>query len=83
MISFISSLKFLISHYQGQKFSYEFSYVVDAVAVNPHGIKTLLVYGLSTFFIKGNPVFSNDANVYLRSILFVLFYAIEFLIILC
>ena len=31
--------------------------VVDAAAVNPNGIKTLLVKGLSTFPIKSNPVF--------------------------
>ena len=31
--------------------------VADA-AVNPNGIKTLLANGISTFFIKGNPVFS-------------------------
>ena len=31
----------------------------DAAAVNPKGIKTLLANGLITFFIKGNPVFSN------------------------
>ena len=28
-------------------------------AVNPKGIKTLLVNGLVTFFINGNPLFSN------------------------
>ena len=28
-------------------------------AVNPKGIKTLLAYGLITFFISGSPVFSN------------------------
>ena len=33
--------------------------VADAGAVNPNGIKTLLANGLSTFPIKGNPVFSN------------------------
>ena len=33
--------------------------VVDAAAVNPNGIKTVLANGLSTFFIKGNPNFSN------------------------
>ena len=33
--------------------------VADAAAVNPNGIKTFLVNGLSTFPIKGNPVFSN------------------------
>ena len=31
--------------------------VVDAAAVNPNGIKTLLAKGLSTFPIKSNPVF--------------------------
>ena len=31
----------------------------DADAVNPNGIKTLLASGLSTFFIKDDPVFSN------------------------
>ena len=34
--------------------------VAVAAAVNPNGIKTLLANGLSTFLIKGNPVFSND-----------------------
>ena len=29
-----------------------------AAAVNPNGIKTLFANGLSTFPIKGNPVFS-------------------------
>ena len=36
--------------------------VADAAAVNPKGIKTLLVNGLITFFIRGNPVFSNGPN---------------------
>ena len=31
----------------------------DAAAVNTNHIKILLASGLSTFFIKGNPVFSN------------------------
>ena len=33
--------------------------VADAAHVNPNGIKTLLVSGSSTFFIKVKPVFSN------------------------
>ena len=33
--------------------------VADAAAVNPNKIKTLLANGLSTFPIKGSPVFSN------------------------
>ena len=32
---------------------------VDAAAVNPKGIKTLLANGLITFFISDNPVFNN------------------------
>ena len=31
----------------------------DATSFNPNGIKTLLAIGLVTFFINGNPVFSN------------------------
>ena len=31
----------------------------DAAVVNPKGIKMLLANGLITFFINGNPVFSN------------------------
>ena len=34
----------------------------DAVAVNPRGMKKLLANGLITFFINGNPVFSNEAR---------------------
>ena len=34
----------------------------DAAAVNPYGIKTLLANGLITFFINGNPVFSNGPS---------------------
>ena len=34
----------------------------DAVAVNPKGIKTLLANGLITFFINGNPAFSNGPS---------------------
>ena len=35
------------------------SVAAAAAAVNPTGIKTLLANGRSTFFLKGNPVFSN------------------------
>ena len=31
----------------------------DAATVNHNGIKTLLANGVITFFINGNPVFSN------------------------
>ena len=33
---------------------------VDAAAVNPIGIKVFLTNGLSTFLIRGKPVFNND-----------------------
>ena len=35
---------------------------VAYVAVNPNGIQTFLSNGLSTFTIKGNPVFNNGPN---------------------
>ena len=35
---------------------------VDAVAVNPKGIKTLLANGLIIFFIRGSPFFSNGSS---------------------
>ena len=34
----------------------------DAAAVNPREITTHLAYGLITFFINGNPVFSNGPS---------------------
>ena len=34
--------------------------VADAAVSNTNGIKTLLTSGLSTFFIKGNPVLNNS-----------------------
>ena len=34
---------------------------VDVAAVNPRGL-TLLANGLITFFINGNPVFSNEPS---------------------
>ena len=39
----------------------------DAAAVNSKGIKTLLANGLITFFIRGNPVFSNGPSNLLRN----------------
>ena len=35
----------------------------DAAAVDPTGIKRLLTNGLSTSFVKGNPVFSNGPKI--------------------
>ena len=55
--------------------------VADAVAVNPNGIKTLLAFGLSTFPIKGNPVFSNGSKSVPKNPPDCPTYAIEFLMI--
>ena len=41
------------------KFSFIAASFSDAATVNPNGIKTVLVNGLSTLPIKGNPVFNN------------------------
>ena len=38
--------------------------VTNAAAVNPNGNKTLLANGLSTFPIKGNPVFNTGPRLY-------------------
>ena len=56
--------------------------VTDAADVNPNGIKTLLASGLSTFFIKNNPVLVMVLKFHLKILLILLFYATEFLIIL-
>ena len=45
---------------QIQTFSEIVASVADAAVVNPNEIKTLLANGLSTFFIKCNPDFSNS-----------------------
>ena len=41
-------------------FLYISASAADAAAINPKGINTLLANGLITFFINGNPVFSNE-----------------------
>ena len=41
--------------------------VAGVAAVNPNGIKTFLANGLSTFFIKDNPVFSNGPKSLLKN----------------
>ena len=80
MISFISSFEVInVVIPDPNNFLRIAGSVADAASVNPTRIKTLLAYGLSTFFIKGNPVFSNGPKSLLRILLIVLFYAIEFL----
>ena len=56
--------------------------VAGDAAVNPNGIKMLLTEVLTTFPIKGNPLFSNDSKSLPRILLIVLFHTFEFLIIL-
>ena len=43
------------------------SSAADAAPVNPKGIQTLLANGLITFFINGNPVFSNGSRILARN----------------
>ena len=38
------------------------SSAADAAKVNPKGIKILLANGLITFFINGNPIYSNGSS---------------------
>ena len=45
--------------------------LVSAAAVNPNASQTLLANGLITFFINGNPVFSNGSEVYQKTLLIV------------
>ena len=57
MILLISSLE-IIKFVNPDIFLWIAASVADAAAFNPNFIKTLLPNGLSTFPIKGNPVFS-------------------------
>ena len=60
MISFISSFQicnFVIPDLK--TYLWIVRSVPDTASGNPNGIKTLLANGLSTFFIKGKPFFSN------------------------
>ena len=83
MISFISSLEIVnVAVPDTNIFLLIAASVADAAAVNLNGIKTLIVNGLSTYPIKGNQVFLVKVRkVYLKILLTVLFYPIEFLII--
>ena len=60
MISSISSLKInKVVNPDPNLFSWIAPSAADAAAANLNGIKTRLANGLSTFPIKGNPVFNN------------------------
>ena len=62
-MSFISSFDIISVVVRDRKiFFYIPTSAADAAAVNPKGIKTLLANGLITFFISGNPVFSNGPS---------------------
>ena len=58
----LSILYYAKDDFQTLKFFCIPASAADAAAVNPKGIKTLIVNGLITFFIKGNPTFSNGPN---------------------
>ena len=61
MISFIISLEIIIFVKPDPNICVWITASV-AAAVNPNDIKTLLANSLSTFPIKGNPVFSNGSK---------------------
>ena len=84
MISFLLSLEIIgvVISDPNIFFFWIAAHVADADAVYPNGIKTLLANGLSTFHIMGNPILVTALKVYLKTLLCVVFYIIEFLIIL-
>ena len=68
MTSFISLWEIINVAMPGPNiFLWIFASVADADVVNPYGIKTLLANGLSTFPIKGNPVFFNGPQIIPRN----------------
>ena len=44
--------------------------VADAAAINPNGVKTLLAYGVATFFINDKPNLVNEARTLPRNLTF-------------
>ena len=63
-------------------FSWIAALVAVAAAVNPNAIKMLLANGLVSFLITGNPIFSSGPESLPKNPQIVLFYSIEFLVIL-
>ena len=64
MISFISSLEIISAVKPDPNiFLGIAAYVADTAAANPNGIKLFSANGLSTFPIKGNPVFINGPKI--------------------
>ena len=59
MISFISFFEIINVLLPDPETFFWIAISVADAAVNPNGLKTLLVNGFSRFFIKGKPVFSN------------------------
>ena len=83
MISFISSLEIIkVVVPDPNIFLWIAASVAGETTVNPNGIKMLLANGLSASLFKGNAVLLMILKVYLEILLIVLFYGIEFLIIL-
>ena len=76
MMSFISSFDIISLLYAQQRTKNDSilrfflcipASATDAAAVNPKGIKTFLANGSITFFISGNPVFSNGQRILPRN----------------
>ena len=83
MITFISLLKIInVLVLDSNIFLRIATSVTGAAAVTPNGFKTLLANGFHTFQIKAIQFLVTVLKVYLTTLLSVLFYAIEFLIIL-
>ena len=80
IISFISSLEIInVVVPDPNIFSWIAASVVDATAVNPNGIKTLLADGLRLFpILKTIHFLVKVLKVYLKILLIEMFYAIEF-----
>ena len=68
MISFISSFYIIIVVAPDPNiFLWKSASVADTATVNPNRIKMSLAKGLSSFFIKGKPVFSNGSKTLRRN----------------
>ena len=65
MISFISWFEIINEIFipDPKSFLWIAESVADVATVNPNGIKMLLAKGLSTFLIKGKPIFSNGSKI--------------------
>ena len=81
LISLLEIINIVLPH--ANIFGWIVASVAYAAVVNPKGFKTFSASSVTTYFNKGKPVFSNGPKSLPEILLIVLFYAIEFLTILC